>query len=53
MTFTNGGAMTISPDGHWMVFPAIGEDGGIGGFRCPVYVLYADLATRILSGAHS
>ena len=27
MTFTNGGAMTISPDGHWMVFPANGEDG--------------------------
>jgi hypothetical protein len=27
MTFTSGGAMTISPDGHWMVFPAIGEDG--------------------------
>jgi Tol biopolymer transport system component/predicted Ser/Thr protein kinase len=27
MTFINGGAMAVSPDGHWMVFPAIGEDG--------------------------
>ena len=27
MTFINGGAMAISPDGRWMVFPAIGEDG--------------------------
>jgi Tol biopolymer transport system component len=27
MTFINGGAMAVSPDGRWMVFPAIGEDG--------------------------
>ncbi len=27
MTFTTGGAMAVSPDGHWMVFPASGEDG--------------------------
>ena len=27
MTFMAGGAMAVSPDGHWMVFPAIGEDG--------------------------
>jgi eukaryotic-like serine/threonine-protein kinase len=27
MTFINGGAMAVSPDGHWMVFPAIGDDG--------------------------
>jgi hypothetical protein len=27
MTFINGGAMTVSPDGHWLVFPAISEDG--------------------------
>jgi Tol biopolymer transport system component/tRNA A-37 threonylcarbamoyl transferase component Bud32 len=27
MTFTVGGAMAVSPDGHWMVFPATGEDG--------------------------
>jgi hypothetical protein len=27
MTFINGGAMAVSPDGRWMVFPAVGEDG--------------------------
>ena len=27
MTFISGGAMAVSPDGRWMVFPAIGEDG--------------------------
>ena len=27
MTFIPGGAMAVSPDGRWMVFPAIGEDG--------------------------
>jgi Tol biopolymer transport system component len=27
MQFFYGGAMAISPDGRWMVFPAIGEDG--------------------------
>src|ERR1051326_8512569 len=27
MTFITGGYMTVSPDGRWMVFPAIGEDG--------------------------
>jgi Tol biopolymer transport system component len=27
MTFIPGGAMAVSPDGHWMVFPAISEDG--------------------------
>ncbi|HXP87395.1 MAG TPA: protein kinase [Bryobacteraceae bacterium] len=27
MKFFGGGAMAVSPDGHWMVFPATGEDG--------------------------
>jgi eukaryotic-like serine/threonine-protein kinase len=27
MTFIAGAAMAVSPDGRWMVFPAIGEDG--------------------------
>jgi len=27
MTFISGGAMAVSPDGRWMVFPATGEDG--------------------------
>jgi len=27
MAFVPGGAMAVSPDGHWMVFPATGEDG--------------------------
>jgi eukaryotic-like serine/threonine-protein kinase len=27
MTFTLGGNMAVSPDGHWMVFPATGDDG--------------------------
>lgn len=27
MKFVAGGAMAVSPDGHWMVFPATGEDG--------------------------
>ncbi len=27
MTFIRQAAMTVSPDGRWMVFPAIGEDG--------------------------
>jgi serine/threonine protein kinase len=27
MKFFFGGAMAVSPDGHWMVFPATGEDG--------------------------
>jgi Tol biopolymer transport system component len=27
MKFFYGGAMAVSPDGHWMVFPALGEDG--------------------------
>jgi Tol biopolymer transport system component/predicted Ser/Thr protein kinase len=27
MSFFYGGAMAVSPDGHWMVFPAIDEDG--------------------------
>ena len=27
MTFVTGGAMAVSPDGRWMVFPATGEDG--------------------------
>ena len=27
MQFFYGGAMAVSPDGRWMVFPAIGEDG--------------------------
>jgi eukaryotic-like serine/threonine-protein kinase len=27
ITFIDGGAMTVSPDGRWMVFPANGEDG--------------------------
>jgi eukaryotic-like serine/threonine-protein kinase len=27
MTLINGGAMTVSPDGRWMVFPADAEDG--------------------------
>jgi hypothetical protein len=27
MKFFTGGAMAVSPDGHWMVFPATGEDG--------------------------
>ena len=27
MTFINQAAMAVSPDGRWMVFPAIGEDG--------------------------
>jgi Tol biopolymer transport system component/predicted Ser/Thr protein kinase len=27
MKFFTGGAMAVSPDGHWMVFPANGEDG--------------------------
>jgi eukaryotic-like serine/threonine-protein kinase len=27
MTFVAGGAMSVSPDGRWMVFPATGEDG--------------------------
>jgi len=27
MTFINGAAMTVSPDGRWMVFPADVEDG--------------------------
>jgi len=27
MTFIMGGAMAVSPDGRWMVFPATGEDG--------------------------
>jgi eukaryotic-like serine/threonine-protein kinase len=26
MKFFYGGAMAVSPDGHWMVFPATGED---------------------------
>ena len=27
MRFFTGGYMSVSPDGHWMVFPAYGEDG--------------------------
>jgi Tol biopolymer transport system component len=27
MKFFYGGAMAVSPDGHWMVFPANGDDG--------------------------
>jgi Tol biopolymer transport system component/tRNA A-37 threonylcarbamoyl transferase component Bud32 len=27
MKFFYGGAMAVSPDGRWMVFPAVGEDG--------------------------
>ncbi len=27
MTFIDQAAMAVSPDGHWMVFPAIAEDG--------------------------
>ena len=27
MRFFYGGAMAVSPDGHWMVFPAVGQDG--------------------------
>ena len=27
MTFIPGAAMAVSPDGRWMVFPALGEDG--------------------------
>src|SRR5262249_34292775 len=27
MKFFYGGAMAVSPDGHWMVFPARGDDG--------------------------
>ena len=27
MRFFAGGYMSVSPDGHWMVFPAYGEDG--------------------------
>jgi Tol biopolymer transport system component len=27
MAFTVGGAMSVSPDGHWLAFPARGEDG--------------------------
>jgi Tol biopolymer transport system component len=27
MRFFYGGAMSVSPDGRWMVFPAVGEDG--------------------------
>ena len=27
MQFVYGGAMAVSPDGHWLVFPARGEDG--------------------------
>ena len=27
MAFVPGGAMAVSPDGRWMVFPATGEDG--------------------------
>ncbi len=27
MKFFYGGAMAVSPDGHWLVFPATGEDG--------------------------
>jgi Tol biopolymer transport system component len=27
MQFIYGGAMAVSPDGHWLVFPARGEDG--------------------------
>lgn len=27
MRFFTGAAMAVSPDGHWMVFPATGEDG--------------------------
>jgi Tol biopolymer transport system component len=27
LRFFYGGAMAVSPDGHWMVFPATGEDG--------------------------
>ncbi len=27
MKFFYGGAMAVSPDGHWMVFPATSEDG--------------------------
>jgi Tol biopolymer transport system component len=27
MRFFAGGAMAVSPDGHWMVFPAISDDG--------------------------
>jgi Tol biopolymer transport system component/tRNA A-37 threonylcarbamoyl transferase component Bud32 len=27
MKFFFGGAMAVSPDGRWMVFPAVGEDG--------------------------
>jgi Tol biopolymer transport system component len=27
MQFFYGGAMAVSPDGRWMVFPALGEDG--------------------------
>jgi eukaryotic-like serine/threonine-protein kinase len=26
MKFFSGGAMAVSPDGHWMVFPATGDD---------------------------
>ena len=27
LKFFYGAAMAVSPDGHWMVFPAVGEDG--------------------------
>jgi Tol biopolymer transport system component len=27
LRFFYGAAMSVSPDGHWMVFPAVGEDG--------------------------
>jgi Tol biopolymer transport system component len=29
MTFSNQAAMAVSPDGHWMVFPAVGDGGAI------------------------
>jgi eukaryotic-like serine/threonine-protein kinase len=49
MTFVAGGAMAVSPDGRWMVFPATGEDG-----RTRYYVRSLDgVEVRALPGTET
>jgi Tol biopolymer transport system component len=47
MTFINQASMAVSPDGHWMVFPAIGDDA-----RTHYYIRALDrVEVRSLPGA--
>ena len=47
MTFINQASMAVSPDGHWMVFPAIGDDA-----RTHYYIRALDhVEVRALPGA--